>query len=608
MAGGWMEEFKKRRVFRALVGYGLVSFAILQVVEPVMHGLGLPEWVLAATVIGLGLGFPVTLVLAWVFDVNAGRIETTEPRPRAPRVLLLVVLGVLLGAPGVAWFFWRAHRVPPAAGASSSPTAAAGVATAQSIAVLAFTDLSPGKDQEYFADGVAEEILDALARVKGLKVAGRTSSFHFKGKNEDLRSIGQTLGVAHVLEGSVRKQGNKVRITAQLVQTSDGFHRWSKTFDGDLTDVFELQERVARSITDELKVVLEGEQRTRLVPVATSSSEAYTLYLQGTAIFNRRDGERFHDAIALLEQAVRLDPGYARAHSRLATLEALLPAYVAKESDAAQAAAEAEARRAILLDPALAEPQAVLGLLFTNRRRHEEARTAYRRALELDPDDVTANFWFAASLIESGYLHQGATVLEHVLRIDPIMPNALMWRANVALADDDLDLAERLLRRAQDLGLNYVGVGLAALADARGRRDEATQLASAALEHFASDFPKGTAGVLARGAAGDTGARDEALRRVEAYLATRPPVVAGFAPYALIRLGQANRALDLISAGPSSNDAMVFTTLWGRYGQAVRTAPEFPEFLRRMGLADQWDREGPPDLCRRVGPRDYACR
>ncbi len=154
---------------------------------------------------------------------------------------------------------------PAEATVSAAPAADV---SSKSVAVLPFTDLSPAHDQEYFSDGMAEEILNALAQVKDLKVAGRTSSFFFKGKNEDLRTIGRTLGVANVLEGSVRKQGDVVRITAQLIQVSDGFHLWSKTYDGDLKDVFELQERIARAITDQLQIVIAGAQKSRLVPVA----------------------------------------------------------------------------------------------------------------------------------------------------------------------------------------------------------------------------------------------------------------------------------------------------------------------------------------------------
>jgi len=600
MAGGWIEELKQRRVFRALLGYSIVSFAVLQVIEPVMHGFRLPEWVLAATVIALGLGFPVTLVLAWIFDVRGGRLETTLPPPPKRGVLLLVGLGLLLGAPGVGWYFWKQPRAPAAA-------AAVAVAGPPSIAVLAFADLSPGKDQEYFADGISEEILNALTRVKGLKVAGRTSSFHFKGKNDDLRTIGQTLGVRNVLEGSVRKQGNKVRITAQLIQVSDGFHLWSKTYDGDLTDVFELQDRLARAITGELKVVLQGEQQVRLVPVATRNPEAYALYLQATAIFNRREGARFADAIAALERALDLDPAFARAHSRLATLHAIRPAYLPSGLDASMAAAERHARRAIELDPALAEPHAALGLVFNHQRRHREERAAYQRALELDPDDVTSNFWYGITLIMEGYRKEGNRVLDHVLAIDPILPNGLLWRGNSYFYDGDPETAERLLRRSADLGLVFAGLGLSSIAEARGHREEAMTLLGAALSPFAAGFAAGSTELIARGIFGGAAERTRGLAVVDAYLATRPAVVSGLAPYALVRLGQPARAMEILQARPSGNDATYFGLLWSPYGKATRALPQFPEFLRRVGLADLWEQHGPPDGCRRLAPRDYAC-
>jgi TolB-like protein/tRNA A-37 threonylcarbamoyl transferase component Bud32 len=491
---------------------------------------------------------------------------------------------------------------------AAMPGAAAAATEPPSIAVLPFVNLSSDKEQEYFSDGIAEELLDALARVKGLKVAGRTSSFHFKGKNEDLRTIGETLGVANLLEGSVRKQGNRVRITAQLIQVADGFHLWSKTFEGDLTDVFELQERIARAITEELKVVLQGEQRTRLVPVATVNPEAYALYLQATAIFNRRDGKRIRDGIGQLEKAVRLDPDYARAWSRLAALQVLLPIYATGEFDSALAAADQAAHRAIALDRSLAEPHAVLGLLYRNRRRWLEAREAFRRALELDPDDVTANFWFATGLMEEGYAREGSQVLDKVLAIDPIQPNALNWRGIAAVHAGDLDLAERQMLRAQDLGLAHAGFGLSLLADARGRPDEAARQMTQALDALGAGLPSGSAEIVARGAFGHLQARDKALALLEGYLATRPAVVAGAAPYALLRLGRTRRALEVLQGGLTTNDSITFLALWGSEGRAARTSSAFPEFARRVGLVDLWEREGAPDLCSRAGPRDYACR
>ena len=607
-------ELKRRRVIRALIGWGIFSFAVLQVVEPVLHAFHLPEWSLTVVVSVLGAGFPITVVLAWVFDLTARGIRRTAPAvaPEAgggvlsgPRLaILLLSLGLLAAAPGVVYLFvWpgTAGRVPPVS-AEGSPAE-----DPPSIAVLAFADLSPGKDQEYFSDGISEEILNALARVKGLKVAGRTSSFHFKGRNEDLHAIGAALGVQNVLEGSVRKQGNRVRITAQLIKAKDGFHLWSRTYDGELTDVFELQERIARAITEELKVVLQGDPQARLVPVATRNPEAYALYLQATAIFNRRDGTRFADAISQLEQALVLDPGYARAHSRLAALHAVTPSYSARDVKASLAAAEKHARRAIELDAGLAEPHAVLGLLLSHQRRWEEEGAAFQRALALDPDDITANFWYATTLIVEGYARRGAEVLDRVLVLDPILPNALMWRGIQFFNNGDLDPAERLLQRANDLGLFYVGLGLSSVSDARGRKEEAVERFIPALRVFLGDFAPGSAEVLARGIFGDDAARAKALALVEGYLATKPAVVPGIAPYALIRLGQPGRALEVLQAGPTGNDALVFGVLWGPYGRAARALPAFPEFARKVGLAEYWDRHGPADGCRRIAPRDYRC-
>src|SRR5207244_2230209 len=202
-------ELKRRRVFRALVAYGIGAFAILQIIEPVMHGLHWPDAVLSYVVVALAVGFPIVVALAWIFDVTEGRIERTPGAPTGARItLLLIAIGLLAAAPGL--FYYFVVRAPRAGKASD----------ARSIAVLPFVDLSPQKDQEYFSDGVAEQILDALAHVDGLRVVGRTSSFSFKGKGEDLRNIGQKLNVATVLEGSLRKEGNRVRITAQLVSAA----------------------------------------------------------------------------------------------------------------------------------------------------------------------------------------------------------------------------------------------------------------------------------------------------------------------------------------------------------------------------------------------------
>ena len=537
-------------------------------------------------------------------------VAAAPPAARESRWWLgvAVVVGLLV----VAGAFWEAapRILGPSAGGKRAAPEAAGVQRAgmtPSIAVLPFVNLSSDKEQEYFSDGIAEELLDALAKVKGLKVAGRISSFHFKGKNEDLRTIGETLGVANIVEGSVRKQGNRVRITAQLIQVSDGFHRWSRSFEGDLTNVFDLQENIARAITDELKVVLQGDQQGRLVPVATSNPEAYARYLQATAIFNRRDGARFPDAIAQLEQALRLDPGYARGWSRLATLWVLTPIYRPGDWNSALSAAEKAAHRAIELDPSLAEPHAALGLALANRRKLLEAEVSYRRALEIDPDDVTANFWYAAGQVCDGYIRGANQRLDRVLNLDPIHPNALNWRAMTALVTGDLDLAERLGRRARDAGLSHAGLVLSSVAEARGQREEAISQLTAGVGALSLDLPAGFAEATARGTFGDVQARDRALAVIKAHLATRPAVVSGAVPYALLRLRRPEEALEILGRGPTANDALAMPTLWLPVGRAARTLASFPDAARRIGLVEVWEHSGPPDLCRRTGPGTYVC-
>src|SRR4029453_992318 len=332
------------------------------------------------------------------------------------------------------------------------------------------------------------------------------------------------------VEGSVRKQGNRVRITAQLIQVEDGFHLWSHTFEGDLTNVFDLQERIARAITDELRVVLQGEQRQRLGPGATRNPEAHALYLQASAIFTRREGTRFPDGIAQLEQALRLDPSYARAWSRIAAMRVLMPVSRPADPNAAHDEAEKAAHRAIELDPSLAEPEAVLALAFEERRQYVKSKAAFLRALELEPDDVTANFWFASSLICKGHVREGNALLDRLLTIDPMYPNALHWRGIGAFSDGDLDLAERLTRRARDVGLAHVGIGLSYVAEARGQRGEALAQLSSALIALGQGLPGGTEEEIAGGALGDVRARDQALGKIERYLSTHGSGMSGVAP------------------------------------------------------------------------------
>lgn len=603
----FVSELRRRNVVRAGAFYAASAWLLVQVATQVFPFFSVPNWAVRWIVIAAIVGFPFLLAFAWFYEVTPQglkRESDVDPaesiRSRTGKKLdrwIIAVMAVAIVMLLTNQFVLRGGE--KAATSAETP--------GKSIAVLPFTDLSPGHDQEYFSDGMAEELLNALAKLKDLKVAGRTSSFAFKGRNDDLRSIGKALNVAHVLEGSLRKQGDKVRITAQLIQVSDGFHLWSETYDGDLSDVFALQERIARAIADKLEVVMKGDAQQRIVPVATTNPEAYALYLQATGIFNRRDGARFPDAIAQLEQAIALDPKFARAHSRLAALLAIAPTYVVLDRTAATAGAEEHARIASALDPALAEPYGALGQSLGFRRRFAEARAAFEHALELDDKDTTSTFWFAADLVITGYRSKGNALIDRLLAIDPMLPTALLWRGMSYAYDGDIADAERLLKRAADAKLAFAGLGLSLVAETRQQQAEAITHLATAFQALDTALPQQSADVLARGILGDGQARAAALAMIDDYIESKPELISGVVTYSLIRMGEPARAIAIVQDRPTSNDAVFMALLWSPYGHAVRILPEFPEFARRFGLAEVWDKYGAPEGCRRIAARDYVC-
>ena len=472
--------------------------------------------------------------------------------------------------------------------------------------MLAFANMSADKDNEYFSDGVAEEILSALAKIDDLKVAGRTSSFYFKGRNESLATIGATLGVAHVLEGSVRKQGERLRISAQLLRVSDGVQMWSETFDGTDADIFALQEKIAQQVTSELKVALNAGQQARLIDSGTANPEAYALYLRATDIFNRRAAAELANAISQTEQAAALDPGFARAYSRMAALHALTPEYLGTDLDASMATAQKLARRALELQPAFAEPHAVLGYVAHLQKRFVSARTEFAQALAIDPDDPLANFWLAVTLVTGGYLEAGVAQVDRTLAIDPLLPNALHHRGRMMEWMGDLEGARRLLERARSVGARNIELPLGLVSQRQRRMDEARAEISAGIQFFSAGLPEDTGAILADGILGDPTARAAALARLQSILDSQPGVVPGIVPWALITLGEPEAGLRVVATFPTSSN-LWHAALWSPRGKAARTSPGFPDFARKVGFAELWDQYGPPDLCRKDPNGDYRC-
>lgn len=394
--GPLIQELKRRRVFRAAGVYAVVGWALIQVADVVFPALEMPAWSLRLVVLLVLLGFPIALVLAWAFDLTpqgvkrAGAGDGGAARGVGLRYAVAALGLLLLGV--VAYTRYAPTRAESA--------------DLRSIAVLPFDNMSGDEENEYFSDGLSEELLNALARVPGLDVAARTSSFAYKGKHENITTIAKDLGVATVLEGSVRKSGDKVRITAQLIKADDGYHLWSKTYDRELNDIFSIQEEIARSIVDALKLTLAGGD-TRIVRQGTGEPVAYDLYLRGRyALAASRSEPGLRQAVDLFQQAIGRDPSYALAYAGLADAYIALERFV--PHDQVSPLARAAALKAIELDDSRAETHTALGHVTMHYDWDWQAtERAYRRAAEVDPSSVEAYGSLAHYLVAAGRYEEG---------------------------------------------------------------------------------------------------------------------------------------------------------------------------------------------------------
>jgi TolB-like protein/Flp pilus assembly protein TadD len=420
----WLQEFKRRRVFRALAGYGLISFALLQVVEPVMHGLNLPDWNLKVLVIGLGLGFPLTVLLAWAYDLKATGIERTPSiggGGRGWRTVALIAIGLLLATPGVAWFLLRQGR----AGGGAATDAGEG----PSVAVLPFVNMSGDPENEFFSDGLSEEILNALAQVPGLRVPARTSSFAFKGKTQDVVRIAEALRVSTVLEGSVRKAGTRVRITAQLIKAADGYHLWSQTFDRDLKDVFAVQDEISVAITSALKLQLAPPAGGSKKGAPTTNPEAYEAYLKGRQALNERTRASIEQALVQLQKATALDPAYAIAWADTAVAVMLLLDGAGSYGETPLGEALSRARplleKAMVLAPDHPGVLAAAGFIEANANQPQRALEFFDRALAINPNSGEVHNWRKLALARLGRYDLMLAASMDAVRSDPLSKIAL---------------------------------------------------------------------------------------------------------------------------------------------------------------------------------------
>jgi len=421
-------ELKRRRVFRVMAVYGAVAFVILQVADIALPGLGLPEWTITLILALTLLGFPFAVVLAWAFDMTPeGMQRTADATPAeltqiiaAPAsqrwpagVLALVgVTALLVGA----WYVGR-QSAPAAAVDPVGASAAAGVSSA-SIAVLPFVNMSSDPEQEYFSDGISEELLNLLAKIPELQVASRTSAFSYKGKDVKLADVARDLNVAHVLEGSVRKSGDQVRITAQLIKADDGFHMWSDTWDRSLDDIFKIQDEIAADVVEQLKLTLLGEAPT----AEEADPRAYALYLQARQLGRQNTAEGFEQSIVLFQRALEIDPEYAAAWSGIAASYRRQGSSDLRPIDEAYELARQAATSALEIDPEHGPSYAVLGRIATDSRDLANGALYLERALQMDPTNPDIVFEAAVLAMNVGRAEEAIALGEYVTARDPVNP------------------------------------------------------------------------------------------------------------------------------------------------------------------------------------------
>jgi TolB-like protein len=497
----FLAELKRRHVYRVAIAYAVVAWLLIQVATQVFPFFEIPNWVVRLVVLVSVLGFPISLIIAWAFEMTPqgmkreGAIAPNEYIPHwSTRKFAALIVTIAMLATGVLWF--QLVRSKPT---STAQITAAAMPSQKSIAVLPLLNESGDPGDEYFSDGLSEELIAALAQVRGLKVIGRSSSFRFKDKKEESKAIGEKLGVSTLLEGTVRKQGDQVRIVAELINAADGSELWSRTFDRELKDIFAVQSEIAMAVATSLELTVLGANEKSAQNAATKSVEAHNAYLQGHFYFERRNLEDYRKSVGFFDQAIHLDPGYALAYAERSEAWAWIGDLSSEKQKEAWAAAGTDAEKAVAIDPHLAEAHAALGWVrFFIEWKFAEGLAELGRAQELSPWNPTANDLMARVVVYLGQFQEAEKLARQAIELDPLGYQARTSLARVLSAEGKLDEAEAAGRKGVELQPTAAGNhrwqvfvaiqrgnGAAALREAQLEPNEGYRRFELALAHYA---------------------------------------------------------------------------------------------------------------------------
>ena len=418
----FFSELKRRNVYKVAVAYIVAAWALSQGIAQVFPVFDVPNWIIRLIVVLIILGLPIALVLAWMFELTPQGIKRTEtadamPASARPKKYLWIYVVVIGAAVSIGLFFLGRYSASNSASAARTEQA---TVPQKSIAVLPFDNLSRDPDNAYFAEGVQDEILTRLAKVADLKVISRTSTQHFKSAPENLPQIAKQLGVANILEGSVQKSNDQVRVNVQLINAQTDAHLWAETFDRKLTDMFAVESEIAKNIAEALQAKLTGSEKSSMAKTPTENPEAYELYLKGRFFWNKRNGEDLRKAIDYFNRAIAEDPNYALAYVGLADSYLLFPNYAAVSPIDSVPPARSALKKALELDDSLAEAHASSGLLAITELDLQRALDELKRAVELKPNYATAHHWLALAWMNVGQFDPAIAEAKRAVELDPL--------------------------------------------------------------------------------------------------------------------------------------------------------------------------------------------
>jgi TolB-like protein len=575
-------ELKRRNVYKVAVAYAIVAWLLVQAASILFPTFEAPSWAMKIFVSAVALGFPIALVIAWAFELTPQGIKRTEdvvlPAGSSSKNRAWIYVAVIGAALSVGLFFIGRYTASRAASMEQGHPPAMARSPQKSIAVLPLLNESGDPKDEYFSDGLSEELIAALAQIRELKVIGRSSSFRFKDRKEETKTIGEKLGAATLLEGTVRKQGERVRIVAELINAADGIALWTRTFDRELKDIFAVQAEIAAAVAESLKVTLLGSDK-QSTSSTTKNTEAHNAYLQGHFHFQRRNLEDFRKAVSYFDEAIRLDPDYALAYAERSEAWSFIGDLTGQRATA-WPKAKSDAEKAVAIAPELAEAHAALGWVrFFIDWKFAEGLSELKRAKELSPANPTANDLLARVIVYLGQVDEAERHARHAVELDPLSLTAQGNLSRVLFVAGKLDEADAVARKAAELQPAAAGNHRYQVLVAVERGDGETALREAELEP--DEGYRWFELALAQYVRGDRKAADEALADLIAN--GRDRLAYQIAEVYAVR-GEKDKAFEWLQISFDNHDTGTLTLLIDPLLRGLRDDPRYKNFLAKLGL------------------------